>query len=62
MMVIDVSVTADRKSYTLIPQNIDTWSRSVRNKKVKLYEFALKGRHFVSAVRIREGPYYRGFF
>ena len=30
--------------------------------RLSLYEFAPKGRDFVSVVRIREGPYYRGFF
>ena len=42
-----------------IPQIIDTLSQSVHNKE---FEFAPKGRDFVSVVRIREGPYYRGFF
>ena len=31
-------------------------------KRLSLYEFAPKGRDFVSVVHIREGPYYRGFF
>ena len=31
-------------------------------KRLSLYEFAPKGQDFVSVVRIREGPYYRGFF
>ena len=34
--------------------------RSVRNKS--LYEFTLWGRDLVSVVRIRESPYYGGFF
>ena len=31
-------------------------------KKLSLYEFAPRGQDFVSVARIREGPYYRGFF
>ena len=31
-------------------------------KRLSLYEFFPKGRDFVSVVRIREGPYCRGFF
>ena len=31
-------------------------------KRLSLYEFAPKGRDFVSVVRIREGPYCGGFF
>ena len=31
-------------------------------KKLSLYEFTLWGRDLVSVVRIRESPYYRGFF
>ena len=31
-------------------------------KRLSLYEFAPKGRDFVSVVRIREGLYYRGIF
>ena len=30
-------------------------------KRLRLYAFALWGRDLVSVVRIREGPYYRGF-
>ena len=31
-------------------------------KRLSLYEFTLWGRNLVSVVRIRESPYYRGFF
>ena len=31
-------------------------------KRLSLYEFTLWGRDLVSVVRIRESPYYRGFF
>ena len=31
-------------------------------KRLSFYEFAPEGRDFVSVVRAREGPYYRGFF
>ena len=31
-------------------------------KRLRLYVFALWGQDLVSVVRIREGPYYRGFF
>ena len=31
-------------------------------KRLRLYVFALWGRDLVSVVRIRESPYYRGFF
>ena len=31
-------------------------------KRLSFYEFAPEGRDFVSVVRVREGPYYRGFF
>ena len=31
-------------------------------KRLSLYEFASKGRDFVSIVHIREGLYYRGIF
>ena len=31
-------------------------------KRLSLYEFALWGQDLVSVVRIRESPYYRGFF
>ena len=30
-------------------------------KRLNLYEFGVCGRDLVSVVRIREGPYYRGF-
>ena len=30
-------------------------------KRLSLYEFTLWGRDLVPVVRIREGPYYRGF-
>ena len=37
--------------------------RSVRDKEVlSLYEFILWGRDLVSVVRIKESPFYRGFF
>ena len=35
---------------------------SVPIKRLSLYEFTLRGRDLVSVVRIRESPYYRGFF
>ena len=31
-------------------------------KRLSLYVFALWGQDLVSVVRIREGPYYRGYF
>ena len=31
-------------------------------KRLILYKFAPEGRDFVSVVRIREDPYFRGFF
>ena len=31
-------------------------------KRLNLYEFTLWGRDLVSVVRIRESPYYRGFY
>ena len=31
-------------------------------KRLSLYEFTLWGQELVSVVRIRESPYYRGFF
>ena len=31
-------------------------------KRLSLYEFTLYGQDLVSTVRIRESPYYRGFF
>ena len=31
-------------------------------KRISLYQFTLWGRNLVSAIRIRESPYYRGFF
>ena len=31
-------------------------------KRLSFYEFTLWGRDLVSVVRIRESPYYRGFF
>ena len=31
-------------------------------KRLSLYEITLRGRDFVSVVRIRESRYYRGFF
>ena len=34
----------------------------IKRLTLSLYRFAPKGRDFVSVVRIREGPYYKGFF
>ena len=31
-------------------------------KRLSFYEFTLRGRDLVSVVRIRESPYYGGFF
>ena len=51
-----------RQKMVHIPQIIDTLSRVSVIKRLSLYTFAPKGRDFMSVARIREGPYYRGFF
>ena len=58
---VNVCVTADRKWY--IYRKLSTPCPGVSAiKRLSLYEFAPKGRVFVSVVRSREGPYYRGVF
>ena len=58
---VNVCITADRKWY--IYRKLSTpCPRGSVIKRLSLYEFAPKGRDFVSVVRIRDGPYYRGFF
>ena len=58
---VSVCVTADRKWYIYCKLLTPCPGVSLI-KRLSLYEFAPKGRDLVSAVRIREGLYYRGFF
>ena len=53
-------VCADRKWYIYHKLSTPCPGVSVI-ERLSLYEFSPKGRDFVSVVRIREGPYYRGF-
>ena len=60
-MKLNVCVTADRKWYIYRKLTSPCPGGSVI-KRLSWYKFAPKGRDFVSVVRIREGPYYRGVF